>query len=220
MDPHAYHKLQILNHIEGGPYVTNRRVAAKLGVSVKLAHSLFRGLIRRGLVHATRRDGRSMYYLLTPAGVNEKLRLTYEFIEFSTQFFREARRRSSGVCRRLAVEGVRRVGFIGCGDLAEIAFLGIKEHGLTLTAVYDPARAGDVFLGMTVRPVSELLPGKTKGPAERCERLLVTAYDPAHPAAAHYLPEGVAADDRFVWVFGYAEVSPRGASGGASPATP
>ena len=37
MDRHAYHTLQILDHVERTPLVTNRKVASKLDVSVRLA---------------------------------------------------------------------------------------------------------------------------------------------------------------------------------------
>ena len=206
MDAHAYYNLKILNHLETAPTLTTRLAAGKLGVSVKLAHSVVRGLVHRGLIHVSRRDGRSLYYLLTPAGIAEKVRLTYEFLDFSTQFYREARRRSSEVCRRLAMAGVRRVAFLGASDLAEIAYLGIKEHGLSLAEVGDDAAAGNAFFGLVVRPTSELFRPEANPARPRFERILVTAFDPALPAREHYLPPGVAADDRFVWVFDQEEM--------------
>jgi hypothetical protein len=206
VDSHAYYDLQILNHLEQAPYTTNRVAAAKLGVSVKLTHSVLKGLIRRGCIHVRKRDGRSLYYLLTPKGIAEKVRLTYAFLDFSTQFYREARRRSSEVCKGLALAGVKAVAFLGCGDLAEISYLGVKEHGLVLTEVFDDAAAGRMFLGLVVKPVSEVFPKETMHGQARFERVLVTAYDPTQPARRRYLPPGVAPDERLVWVFDSGEM--------------
>lgn len=198
MDQHSYYELQILNQLEETPYLTNRMASSKLGVSIKLAHSLFKGLVRRGLVHARKRDGRSLYHFLTPNGVSEKIRLTYEFMQFSTQFYREARKRSSEVCRDLASAGVRKVAFLGCGELAEISFLGVKEHGLQLVDVFDVERAGDVFLGQIVKGVDD---DALRAEKKRFGKMLVTTYNPALPTLGHYVPEGITPDERFVWIF-------------------
>ena len=206
MDERSYHNLRILEEVEKSSRLTNRFAAQKLGVSVKLAHSVLNGLVKRGFLQMKPRDGRSWNYLLTPAGVREKMRLTYEYLDFSRRFFKEARRRSSEVCLRLKNEGVEQVAFLGCGELAEIAYLGVQENGLVLAAVYDDENAGTTFLGLPVKAISEI-PSKSNDDAAESEesvtfsRILITAYDPASPARRNYLPDGVSADERFVWVF-------------------
>jgi len=199
MNTDRFYELQVLNEVEKSPVVTNRMLSGKLGVSVKLAHYVLRKLGEKGLLHMRRRDGRSWYYFLTPKGVAEKLRLTYEFLDFSKQFYSEARRRSSEVCLRLAREGVKRVAFLGSGELAEISFLGLAEQKLTLTDIFDDSCAGETVLGRVVRPVSDL-------PRSRAERILITVYDPARPMRSGYLPEGVHSDERLVWVFDHGEM--------------
>ncbi len=201
MDEHAYYDLKVLEHLEETPNVTQRMVSDKLGVSVKLAHSVMRGLLQRGWIHATRRDGRSLSYFLTPQGISEKVRLTYEFLRFSQQFFQGARKRSSEVCRDLAHAGVRRLAFLGCGELAEIAYLGVTEHGLRLAAVFDDERAGETFMGVVVKPVADLAKPRSARARDFFERVLITAYDPSHPMREHYVPDGIDLDERFVWVF-------------------
>jgi len=202
MDRHAYHTLQILDHVEKTPHVTNRRVAGKLDVSVKLAHSLLSKLVAKGLLHIRKRHSRRWDYFLTPRGIAEKARLTYEFMDFTMQFYRTARRRSAEVLAGLRRDGVRRIAFLGVGELAEIAYLGIAEHKLELTQIFDDSHAGEEFMGLPVEPVRQV----TKTSAEK---ILVTAYDPALPMGERYLPrevrdllDGETADERFVWVFG------------------
>jgi predicted transcriptional regulator len=194
-DAHRYYELKILEHVESEANLPRRRAASKLGVSVKLAHKLLGGLVERGLLHVRKENARRWLYFLTPKGVAEKARLTREFIEFSLEFYRQARRRSAQVCRSLSEEGVRRVAFLGLGELAEIAYLGVREWGLALTEVFDGAMAGREFFGCTVRPLEELSGSKA-------ERIIVTAFNPRRPMRPGFLPEQARADDRMVWVFG------------------
>jgi DNA-binding MarR family transcriptional regulator len=194
-DSNRYYELKLLEQVETEPELPRRVAAAKLGVSVKLAHKLLTGLAERGLVHVRKENSRTWLYFLTPKGITEKARLTREFIEFSFEFYREARRRSARVCRDLSESGVRRIAFLGLGELAEIAYLGVQEWGLTLVEVFDSERAGRQFFGCAVRPVDEL-------PDAQAERIIVTSFDPKDPMSPRFLPERVAEDRRMVWVFG------------------
>ena len=220
MDRHAYHTLQILDHVEKTPLLTNRRVASKLDVSVKLAHALVKQLVQKGMLDIRKHHSRRWDYFLTPKGIAEKARLTYEFIDFTMQFYREARRRSSEVLAQARKSGVTRVAFLGASELAEIAFLGIQEQRLQLVDVFDDALAGQKFLGLPVRPVSEL-------PLSAAEKVLVTAFDRTLPMDRHYLPPGVGpaagngedhshADPRLMWVFGAPQEPPAQAAESSS----
>jgi len=191
---HAYHHYRILEHVEQTPRLTNRKLATKLGVSVKLAHELLTGLVKRGLLHVRKRHARRWDYFLTPKGITEKGRLTLQFVEFSMQFYREARRRSSAVLAAAARSGVKRVAFLGATELAEIALLGVQESKVELVDIFDPDRAGEDFLGYEVRPLSEMA-------ATRAQKILITAFDPTEPMSRRYLPQGADDDNRFLWIF-------------------
>jgi len=193
-DSHRYYELKLLEHLEQAEELPRRVAASKLGVSVKLAHKLLGGMVERGLVHVRKENARRWRYFLTPRGIAEKARLTREFLEFSFEFYREARRRSAQVCRDLRESGVRRVAFLGVGELAEIAYLGVREWGLELVDVFDPVRAGRTFFDCTVRSPSEAA-------RSEAERIIVTAFDPHNPMGPRFLPERVAAEQRMVWIF-------------------
>ena len=194
-DRHAYHNLKILAQIEQSPRLTNRILARKLGVSVKLAHGLLGNLVTKGLLHIRKRHSRRWDYFLTAKGIAEKARLTYHFVEFSMQFYREARRRSAEVLADLSRRGVRSVALLGATELAEIASLGAGERGIEIVDVFDGARSGRAFLGVTVRPLAEMND-------TRADAILMTAFDPAHPMARDYFPAGAPRNTRLVWIFG------------------
>jgi len=198
LDSHRYYELKILEHVADRPELPRRVAARKLGVSVKLAHTLLSGLVERGLLHVKKENARRWRYFLTHGGVAEKARLTREFLEFSLEFYREARRRSAQVCRNLSESGVRRIAFLGLGELAEIAYLGVREWELELVEVFDARRAGRTFFGCRVLPLEAV-------PQARAQAIVVTSFNPEHPMTPRWLPGPVQADGRMVWIFGEPE---------------
>ena len=185
-------ELEILKHVESSPRLNNRMAASKLGCSVKLAHALLSKMVDKGLLHVTKHHARRWDYFLTPRGIAEKARITYEFIDFSMQFYHEARRESSRACRSLAESGKKNVGLLGDGELAEIAYLGVKEWGLELKEVYGEERKE--FLG------HEVLPFNSAG-SSSSEALIVCLYDKTKPMRPDYLPNGIVKNDKMIWVF-------------------
>ncbi len=186
-------ELEILKHVEETPRLSNRMAAAKLGCSVKLAHALLGKMVDRGLLHVKKLHSRRWDYFLTPKGISEKARLTFEFLEFSFQFYHEARRESSKVCRRIAEEGRRDVAFLGAGDLAEIVYLGVREWGLKLVEVYDGDTEG-TFLGHRIS-------SRAKLPESKADAIIVCLYDRDHPMSLQYLPNDLEETDNMYWVF-------------------
>jgi hypothetical protein len=84
--------------------------------------------------------------------VVRKTRLTYEFMKYSLDFYRDARQH----LRRSLVQAVaqrRRVAVYGTGDAAELVFLLIREMGLDLVAVFD-GESDRQFLGHPVMPIA------------------------------------------------------------------
>lgn len=193
-DRHDIYQFDILRHVEKSPCLSNRGAARKLGVSVKLAHELLKGMVSRGLLHVRVVNARRWDYFLTPKGIAEKARLTLEFLDFSLHFYREARRRSSQVCRDLAEVGARRVVLLGAGDLAEIVYLGIQEWGMELSGVY--ADTGpERLLGKPVSPVADLARVPLDVP------IIVCVYDARQPMREGYLPDGIDRRPNLHWIF-------------------
>ena len=77
--------LKILKHIQSNPHISQRQLAIELGVSVGKINYCVQALITRGLVKAgnfKRSASKISYlYLLTPAGIEEKTRLTSSFLK-------------------------------------------------------------------------------------------------------------------------------------------
>jgi len=77
-------RFRVMRLIQDNPYLTQRQLAQRLGVSLGKANYCLNALIDRGFVKMQnfRRNGRKMayLYLLTPAGLEEKARVTALFL--------------------------------------------------------------------------------------------------------------------------------------------
>ncbi len=194
LDPHALHELRLLEQVARSPRLNNRTASQVLGVSVKLAHEVLKKMVVKGLVHVHRLHARRWDYFLTPAGLSEKARLTMEFLDFSLQFYREARRRSAALCRALAEQGHREVAILGAGDLAEITYLGIQEWQLHLVRVYDNTDRKQLFHA-PVLPVAAMA-------QDESDAIIVCVYDATVPLQERYLPGEIPVRANMHWIFG------------------
>lgn len=188
-----FHEFKILEHVESTPLLTNRMVARKLGCSVKLAHELLRKMVDRGCLHIKKVHSRRWDYFLTQKGLSEKIRLTYEFLQFSMQFYKDARKKSSQLCRDFAESGIKQVALLGAGDLAEIVYLGIKEWNLGLTEVFDDD--AKVFLDYQVKKMQEL-------EFSKAEVVIVCTYNPQQPMDEKFMPENIKVNIPLYNIFG------------------
>jgi hypothetical protein len=82
-----------------------------------------------------------------------KTRLTYEFMKYSLDFYRDARQHLR-LSLSHAVAHRQLVAIYGTGDAAELVYLLVRDMGLQLVAVFAPEPA-DHFLGMPVRGIAD-----------------------------------------------------------------
>ena len=166
MNSEARHELDLLEALERDGRVTQRGLAAKLGMALGLTNIYLKRLVRKGYIKCVNVQPNRLRYLITPTGMVEKTRLTYEFMEYSLRLYRETRQRfRAEMCLRLDSRRSR-VAIYGTGEAAELAYLCLKELGIDPVAVFDGGVGGE-FLGMPVRNVS--------GHAEVAYDLLVVA---------------------------------------------
>jgi DNA-binding MarR family transcriptional regulator len=153
MDVESRRDLQLLEALEQEAIITQRTLATRLGIALGLTNLYLKRLIRKGYVKCVTVSPNRLVYSLTPRGVARKARLTYEFMKYSLDFYRDVRqhlRRSLGG----AVARQNRVAIYGTGDAAELVFLLLRDMGLELTAVFGPEGNGQ-FLGLPVRSIGD-----------------------------------------------------------------
>ena len=153
MDVESRRDLQLLEALEQESRITQRTLVRRLGIALGLTNLYLKRLIRKGYVKCVTVSPNRLVYSLTPKGVSRKARLTYEFMKYSLDFYRDARQH----LRRSLAQAVtrqQRVAIYGTGDAAELVFLLTREMGLDLIAVFAP-EAGGQFLGHPVQPLAE-----------------------------------------------------------------
>lgn len=148
--------LSLLTALEDEPNTTQKDLATRLGVAVGVVNSFLKRVIYKGYVKTKQLERRRLRYLLTPAGIKEKTRLTYEFLRYSYQYIREVRRKVSQAMMPFARDGKRRVIFYGSGEVAELAYLTARELGMELIAVVDPDNVGKRCVDHVIQDVAWL----------------------------------------------------------------
>ncbi|MFB3785594.1 MAG: winged helix-turn-helix transcriptional regulator [bacterium] len=152
--------LNLLAAIEDKPNTTQKDLATRLGVAVGVVNSYLKRVIYKGYVKTKSLQRRRLRYLLTPSGIKEKTRLTYEFLQYSYVYIREIRRRTREALAPFAREDRKRVVFYGSGEAAELAYLAVRELGMELVAVIDPGEAGKYCVEHRIEPPAWLANGE------------------------------------------------------------
>ncbi|OGQ95231.1 MAG: hypothetical protein A2521_03575 [Deltaproteobacteria bacterium RIFOXYD12_FULL_57_12] len=183
MDHQDMRTLKILEEIDKEEVPSQRHLARELNISLGLVNSFIKRLAHKGYFKITNIPANRVRYILTPTGAAEKARLTYEYIQYSYQFYKGARHKSQRTFTRLGAQQVRRIVFLGVGDLAEIAYVSLQETPIQLIAVVDDQKKGEKFLGYSVKEVKELH-------ALVFDKILLTAID----SRDSYLQKLLAAD--------------------------
>jgi DNA-binding Lrp family transcriptional regulator len=153
MDIESQRDLRLLDALEQDSALTQRTLADRLGIALGLTNLYLKRLIRKGYVKGVSTSPNRLKYLITPRGLARKARLAVEFMEYSLDLYRDARKHV-----RVNLDGrvvhQNRVAIYGTGEAAELAYLVLRELGLEPAAVFDE-RAGGRFLGLPVRAISE-----------------------------------------------------------------
>jgi DNA-binding MarR family transcriptional regulator len=188
MERQVQRDFEILTAISEGTPLTQRDLARRLGVALGLTNLYLKRLATKGfikIVDFPRKPAarKRLQYLLTPKGIGEKTRLTYEHMAYSLSLYRRARQTLRESLGLLPEVGMKRIALYGTGEAAELAYLALKEFGLEPVGVFANG-GGETFLGFTVRPLAEL--GQ-----EDVDGVVVATFEPPEPHVAELTALGL-----------------------------
>jgi len=183
MDLQSRRDLQLLNELEKDGSVTQRTLAKTLGVALGLTNLYLKRLIKKGYIKVTTIPRNRIKYLLTPHGVAEKSRLAYQYMQYSLNYYREVRGRLKQVLGDLSSAGSKRLVIYGTGELAELAYLTLREMDLALVGFINGQDEG-MFLSYPLLPVVAL---------QTCDfdAVLIADLDDAERTRSRIVGEGV-----------------------------
>ena len=165
----ARRDLDLLEAVSTDGMITQRSLATKLGIALGLTNIYLKRLVRKGYIKCVNVQSNRILYLITPMGIAEKTRLTYEFMQYSLHMYGEVRRHLRDVLKPLVSAGHDRIAIYGTGEAAELAYLSLKELASEPVAILS-ANGEQAFLGMRVMNVRDL-------PSLECDRVIVATLD-------------------------------------------
>jgi DNA-binding MarR family transcriptional regulator len=147
--PHEQHYRRILEVVETDRGLSQRTLATELGIALGLTNLLIKRLVRKGWVRMNHIKPNRVTYLITPAGIAEKTRMSRAYFESSVRFYRQTRDRIQEQFFLLSRDwpeedrtgGEKRIVFYGAGEVAEIGYICLAETDLQLVGVVDDSRA-------------------------------------------------------------------------------
>ena len=154
MDIQDRRNLEVLDAVSENRGITQRHLAARLGIALGLTNIYLRRLVHKGYIKCRNVHANRILYLITPKGIAEKGRLTYEFMQYSLDLYRQVRQHLRIVLQPFAESGCRAIAIYGTGEAAELAYICLKEVGLEPVAVFSDENHRQ-FLGMPVRKLDE-----------------------------------------------------------------
>ena len=178
MERHQERDLEILTAIGEGRPLTQRALAQRLGMALGLTNLYLKRLATKGLIKITefpRKPAarKRLRYVVTPKGLLEKTRLTYDYMTYSLGVYRRTRETLRETLSHLPGDGTKRVVLYGVGEAAELAYVTLKELGLEPVGVF-AREAGAEFLGFPVRSIAEVLD-------EQVDGIIVATFDRPEP---------------------------------------
>ncbi len=157
MNIESLRDLQLLDDISSEAVLTQRSIAQKRGLALGLTNLLIRRLVQKGYIEIVGLRRNKMRYLITAQGLAAKARLTYEYLEYSLFFYRQIRAFLTHALSRIRQSDGKDVLLFGTGEVAEIAFVILRQNGFNLVAVMDEHAPTDAFfLSHPVKRLSEM----------------------------------------------------------------
>ncbi|MFH1624685.1 MAG: winged helix-turn-helix transcriptional regulator [Pseudomonadota bacterium] len=148
--------LKILEEIERDSTLTQRELSKKLNISLGLVNIFMKRLVQKGYFKIKTIPRNRVKYLLTPKGLAEKSRLTFNYLQYSLGFYNEIRTLLLNIFKQLEEERVRRIVFYGVGEVAELAYLFLQQTNIELAGVVDDNEESKVFFGLRVLKTESL----------------------------------------------------------------
>ena len=130
----------ILNHIHKGEKTTQREIALNAGISVGVVNLLLKKMVRKGLVKIDRINTKTLRYVLTPKGMQEKLQLTYNYAKISYKRISLIREGVKAIIEEQTekVGPVKEVALFGPDDeIGEIIKMALSSVGVTYKSYKD-----------------------------------------------------------------------------------
>ncbi len=138
--------LRILDEISRESRITQRTLSSELNIALGLVNTYLKRLVKKGYIKITKGPMNRVKYALTKKGFTHRVRLTYDYMHSSIDFFKEARKRIDMTYKQMIASGAKNILIWGDGEVAELSYISLRGLPLNLVGVIDgKARQHDFF---------------------------------------------------------------------------
>jgi FlaA1/EpsC-like NDP-sugar epimerase len=157
--------LQLLEEISKDATISQRKLSLRLGAALGVTNACLKKMINKGLVKVKGINHKRIAYYLTPKGLSEKARLTYNFLQHTIRFYSALKVSITQTLSGLYQDGHKRIVCYGAGEVLEVALVILDEmnHKFNVLAIVDDdaAKQGRKLFGIAVQhpqAIGELRP--------------------------------------------------------------
>lgn len=183
--------LAVMEAIQDQNRISQRELARKTGLNLKKVNFCLHKLLEKGYVKFQKvrhnPDKRVYLYILTPAGLKAKSRLTYGFLKFTLGYYSKMEEKLAYSIAFMRESGVRRLILYGASDVVSILLGMLGEDDPRVVGIADDDVGSEEHQGVQVFRVSELN-------AIEWDGILITALDGVNEAEQRLLESGISQD--------------------------
>lgn len=147
--------LKIMDEISANSELTQRALSEKLGIALGLVNTYLRHLIKKGYIRVSQFPKSRYKYLITPEGISEKSRLVYKHLNYYNNFFKTVRNDTLALFKKMERQGIKSIIFCGVDEVAEIAYLSLKETNISFLGFFDDSFTGKC-LGFSIENIDNI----------------------------------------------------------------
>ena len=139
--------LRLLDELTKEPLITQRALAARLGIALGLVNAYVKRLYKKGYIKVKNLPKNRIKYIITPKGFTEKARLTYNYMHRSVNYFKEMRHKIEHTYTSMLSSGIKNILLWGDGEIAELCYISTRGFPLKIVGIVGERRIENGFFG-------------------------------------------------------------------------
>jgi DNA-binding PadR family transcriptional regulator len=150
--------LQLLEELDRNPITSQRELSHKFNIALGVTNACLRRMARKGWIRIRDLNPRKIGYYLTPKGMLEKARLTFNLVSFRVQNYSELKKIIASRLLEMQRDGRQRIVFYGVSDEMEVAYVTLQGVDLKLVGIVedDEKLKHQIIFGHELEPVSRI----------------------------------------------------------------
>lgn len=139
---------EVLEVVEKEDNLTQRTLSSKLGIALGLTNTYLKRCVEKGLIKIQYAPRNRYLYYLTPQGFSEKARLTGEYLKYSFDFYRKAKKEYIDIIDWCERNGFKKIVLSDSSELAEVSILASYDTSVKIVGILGKRKSK--FFGVPV----------------------------------------------------------------------